>query len=136
MLIEVVALRGVKLGFWFLLGVEWRITCGVPDSGTGRHDGGSMVLRGVKLGFWFLLGVEWRITCGVPDSGTGRHDGGSTECRGGSEHAVLGDDPAARFAGCGIGGAKKACPVARSDPDLGLAPPGYDLPPRSGLGSR
>ncbi len=26
--------------------------------------------------------------------------------------------------------------MARWNPDLGLTPPGYDLPPRSGLGSR
>ncbi len=39
------ALRGVKPGFWFLLGMKRRITCRVPFA---------VALRGVKPGCWFL----------------------------------------------------------------------------------
>ncbi len=53
------ALRDVKPGFWFLLGVALRgVKPGFWFSASRCH--------GVKPGFWFALGVKRRITCGVP----------------------------------------------------------------------
>ncbi len=70
------ALRGVKPGFWFLLRVNRRITCGVRGTPSLRHGAcpiRRVALRGVKPGFWFLLRVNRRITCGVRGTPSLRH---------------------------------------------------------------
>jgi len=44
---------------------------------------------------------------------------------------VAWNDGAARIGACGKGNVQKPGSVARFDPDLGLTPPGYNLPPTS-----
>ncbi len=88
-----------------------------------EHFADVQALRGVSLGFWFLLGVECRIT-------------GNRAIRWGS-HARPGCW-APPFSGTILSPASRGAEeaVSRSDPNLRLPPPGYDLSPLRGLALR